>query len=229
MQSISDYLQVDPEQVKQAFINVYGPLFWDYIHPFGNLPNVKNKQDIDTHIVSISGFIGSGKSTVAKYLELNGYHVVSFAGKLKDIVAYLFNLNRQIVEGDTSESRIAREQPLNGAIYEYINLKYPGITIRKILQLTGTEVFREHFGPNFWVDRVNFQGKCVCSDARFISELKHIEKYPSYRIRLIRGDVQPDAHISETEHLKYTGFTHIIDNQTSIENLYHQLDNIFKN
>jgi hypothetical protein len=62
-------------------------------------------------IVGISGFIGCGKSTVAQWLT-NDYNFRkdSFATSLKDACAMMFDWPRDMIEGDTKESREWREQ-----------------------------------------------------------------------------------------------------------------------
>ena len=62
-------------------------------------------------IVGICGLIGSGKGTVADFLVNDkGFTKLSFADKLKDSVATLFDWPRELLEGDTEESRQWREQ-----------------------------------------------------------------------------------------------------------------------
>ena len=57
-------------------------------------------------IIGICGLIGCGKGTVGDILvENHGFTKLSFADKLKDGVATVFNWDRQMLEGDTVESR----------------------------------------------------------------------------------------------------------------------------
>ena len=58
------------------------------------------------------GLIGSGKGTVADRLVSNhNFTKLSFADKLKDGVAAIFEWPRDMLEGDTEKSRAWREQP----------------------------------------------------------------------------------------------------------------------
>ena len=61
-------------------------------------------------IIGICGLIGHGKDTVAGHLIENGFQRISFAGVLKDACANIFGWDRILLEGNTSESRVFREQ-----------------------------------------------------------------------------------------------------------------------
>ena len=62
-------------------------------------------------VVGICGLIGHGKGTVGDVLLEQGYQRLSFADKLKDAVAVMFDWDRDMLEGITDESRAWREQP----------------------------------------------------------------------------------------------------------------------
>ena len=62
-------------------------------------------------IIGICGLIGSGKGTVSDYLvDEYGFEKISFADKLKDGVSAVFGWDRDMLEGDNSDSRQWREQ-----------------------------------------------------------------------------------------------------------------------
>ena len=49
-------------------------------------------------IIGVTGFIGSGKDTVANYLTtFHGFKKLSFAGSLKDAVANVFGWDREML------------------------------------------------------------------------------------------------------------------------------------
>ena len=63
-------------------------------------------------IIGIAGLIGSGKDTVANHLiNEHNFQRIKFADKLKDGVSAIFDWPRDLLEGDTDESREWRETP----------------------------------------------------------------------------------------------------------------------
>jgi adenylate kinase family enzyme len=60
-------------------------------------------------VIGICGFIGCGKGTVGDILvEQYGFTKISFADRLKDTASTLFDWPRDMIEGNTPESRVAR-------------------------------------------------------------------------------------------------------------------------
>jgi hypothetical protein len=141
-------------------------------------------------IIGICGLIGSGKGTVADILVNDyGYSKVSFADKLKDGVAQVFGWNRQMLEGDTDESRAWREQ-----VDEFWS-KETGreITPRLVLQEFGTDCMRNGFFDGVWVSLLKKQlienpnTNFVIPDVRFENEASMISEIGGKVWRVRRG------------------------------------------
>ena len=124
-------------------------------------------------IIGVCGLIGGGKGTVGDILvEHHGFQKISFADKLKDAVALMFDWDRSLVEGITDESRQWREKK------DEFWSKETGreITPRLVLQEFGTECMRKGFFDGIWVSMVkneilkNPNQNYVVPDVRFPNE-----------------------------------------------------------
>lgn len=141
-------------------------------------------------IISVSGFIGSGKDSVADYLiSEHGFKRVSFASSLKDAVAAIFSWDRAMLDGLTPESREWRDHidP-----WWAKRLKIKALTPRWVLQQWGTEVCRLHFHMDIWVASLENQLRSrtddiVITDSRFKNELKSIKSIQGTTVRVHRG------------------------------------------
>lgn len=204
-------------------------------------------------IIGICGFIGSGKDTVADYLvNFHEFRRESFASTLKDAVSAVFGWDRMLLEGRTKEAREWREQvdPWWAA-----RLDMPTLTPRWVLQYWGTEVCRKGFHDDIWIASLenklrNSKDHVVISDCRFPNEIASIRNAGGQIVWVQRGelpdwyDVAIDAnkgsnvalnelkmrkiHASETAWVG-TKFDHLIDNNSTIDNLYVQAKLIVSN
>lgn len=199
-------------------------------------------------IVTVSGFIGSGKDTVSEYLQsIYGFQQISFAGALKDAVSAIFGWDREMLEGKTVESRYWRETK---DIWWSERLGM-NITPRWILQYWGTEVCRQGFHDDIWIASVenrirNNARNVVISDARFPNELATIKKLGGKSLMVVRGknpdwydlaikanqgdsharaEIATIVHSSEWSWVGYD-FDHIIDNNSDLASLYAQVDRL---
>jgi len=140
-------------------------------------------------ILGITGFIGSGKDTIADYLVTDhGFKRLSFAASLKDAVASVFGWDRELLEGTTKSSRKWREVKDEW----WSNRLSMDITPRWILQHWGTDVFREHFHKDIWVASVEnklrqAKDDIVITDCRFANEVQAIKSSGGIAIRVERG------------------------------------------
>ena len=141
-------------------------------------------------IVGITGFIGSGKDTIADYLiTFKGFRRMSYAEPLKDAVASIFDWDRELLEGTTKYSREWRDT-VDTWWAERLDIKH--LTPRWVLQQWGTEVGRRAFHDDIWIASIenklrSIKDDIVISDCRFPNELKSIKRAGGITIRVSRG------------------------------------------
>lgn len=201
-------------------------------------------------IIGICGLIGSGKDTVADYLvNFHEFRRESFASTLKDAVAAVFGWDRIMLEGRTKAAREWREQ-VDPWWAERLDM--PTLTPRWVLQYWGTEVCRKAFHDDIWIASLenklrNSRDNIVISDCRFPNEIASIRNAGGQIIWIKRGDLPEwydiavranqgenlaiqqlkieKIHASETAWIG-TDFDHVVDNQGSIDDLYHRVKSL---
>lgn len=144
-------------------------------------------------VIGINGFAGSGKDTVAEYfINEHGYQKFAMADAVKDVLAILFGWDRKMLQGDTPESRIWREQ-LDPWWTEKLGKPFsPRIAMQQI----GTDLFRNHFNQDIWcmiIENKILQcnNKVVITDLRFYNELLTAKQFGAEIIEVQRGE-QPE-------------------------------------
>lgn len=151
-------------------------------------------------IIGICGLIGSGKDTIADYLQnVYEFRRESFANTLKDAVSSVFGWDREMLEGRTKSSREWREE-IDPWWAERLNM--PDLTPRLVLQKWGTEVARRSFHDDIWIASLenklrNTKDDIVITDCRFPNEIQAIKKQGGTVIRVIRGPEPEWFHIAE--------------------------------
>jgi hypothetical protein len=141
-------------------------------------------------IIGVCGLIGSGKDTIADYLQnIHQFRRESFATTLKDAVAHVFGWPRDMLEGRTRESREWREQ-VDSWWAKRLNM--PHLTPRYVLQVWGTEVARRSFHDDIWIASLENKLRkthddVVISDCRFPNEILAIKQAGGIVIRVKRG------------------------------------------
>jgi len=203
-------------------------------------------------IIGVCGFIGSGKDTVADYLQnFHEFRRESFASTLKDAVSAVFGWDRTMLEGRTKEAREWREQvdPWWAA-----RLDMPTLTPRWVLQYWGTEVCRKGFHDDIWIASLEnklrkSKDNVVISDCRFPNEIKSIKDSGGMIVWVKRGSL-PDWYnlaveanqgfnfaVQELKRLKIhasetawvgTEFDAVVDNNGTIDELYSQIKNLLE-
>jgi len=201
-------------------------------------------------IIGVCGLIGSGKDTVADYLQnFHEFRRESFASTLKDAVAAVFGWDRVMLEGRTKEAREWREQVDS---WWAVRLNMPDLTPRLMLQLWGTEVCRRGFHDDIWIASLENKLRAskdhvVISDCRFPNEIKAIRAQGGKILWVQRGviphwyDIACKANKGDSKAIQWladegihasetawagTAFDHTINNNGTIDALYNTVKSL---
>ena len=175
-------------------------------------------------VIGMSGWARAGKDTVADHLVAKyGYTKSSFAAPMKEAL-YRINPSVQNIGGSYQNLR----QTIDIAGWEEAKSITP--EVRGLLQRFGTEVGREMWGSDFWVDAaidsIEDGSKVVFADVRFPNEADAIKTLGGEVWRINRNGFGPaNDHISEHAMTEYF-FDNVLDNSESIEVLYQVVDQL---
>ncbi|HSW76544.1 MAG TPA: hypothetical protein VLG50_05840 [Candidatus Saccharimonadales bacterium] len=167
-------------------------------------------------LIAFTGNIGSGKDTASDYLVYKyGFDKTTFAKPLKDALKTLFMFSDNQLYG-TQEEKNTIDQRWN-------------LSPRKAMQWLGTDILRNQFDVNYfvkyfklyYVDRID----TVVSDLRFLNESLLIKSLGGIVVKINRQGTTSN-HQSETE-LHHIEYDFMIDNNQTIDDLYHQLDDLY--
>lgn len=174
-------------------------------------------------IIGLSGYARSGKDTIAEFLvEKYGFTRLAFADPMREA---LIRLNPKITVNGINGVYLASVVPKLG----WDNLKEVSPDVRELLQRMGTEVGREMFGEHFWIDylmnkALEIKNNIVISDVRYLNEINAIKMWNGQVWRVNRPKVGPaNDHSSEQEVDLYKDYDVIINNDSSIEDLFSEL------
>jgi len=176
-------------------------------------------------IIGISGKMRSGKSTVAEMIQLmaNGnYKICSFADKIKAMVSIATGVDYDEID-DKKNDYLPVE-------FQYKEIK----TYRHLLQKFGTDAVRNNLGENFWINCLFIDldyTDVIVPDVRFLNEAEAIKKRDGLLIKVVNEHADTltlteNKHISETEMDKYEDFDIVVENNSSIDELLKQIENI---
>jgi len=189
-------------------------------------------------LLGLCGLIGSGKGAVADILVQDyDFKKISFADRLKDGVAAMFGWDREMLEGDSEESRAWREE----VDFYWTRETKKEVTPRLVLQVVGTECMREGFFDGIWISLLKQQilsnpnTNFVIPDVRFKNEIKMIKGLGGdiWRIKrgsdplwfnsYIKSNILPsNVHPSEWNWAN-SKFDHTIDNSADLVALTHNI------
>ena len=191
-------------------------------------------------LIGISGKAGSGKNTVASFLQDidSSFEQKAFAAKLKKIASILTGEPIQNFEDQEFKKEFLGDEwstyveamPFADLTKTNMELR---MTVREFMQKLGTDGLRENLHPNVWVNALfaDWRGpkmdeyhpsKWIITDVRFPNEYEAIKDRGGIILRVERTGLELMDHSSETL-LDNHHFDYIIYNDGSIPDLFSQV------
>ena len=191
--------------------------------------------------------------------QAQNWEIKKFADKLKDIVCLLISCTRNQLEAREFKERELGEEwwyykGRNNSLIPYNQTSKRSTedlikpTPRLLLQLIGTDLFRNQLHPNTWVNATMAEYQPIAgtmdvrrsretfpnwiiTDVRFPNEAQAIKDRNGINIRVERPNVLNNQNNINLEHISEKSlddykFNYYICNDSSIENLMAQIKNI---
>lgn len=175
-------------------------------------------------IIGLSGYARSGKNTVADMLG-EEYRQVSFAEPMREA---LYKLNPILGKDSLTGGLIQLKNMVDAVGWDMA--KELSTEVRRLLQVLGTEVGREMFGENFWVNiamtGIDSGDNVVFTDVRFPNEAWAISRIGGQVWRVNREGVEAvNTHPSEHA-LDGWDFDRVINNNGTLNDLRRQINEL---
>jgi hypothetical protein len=178
-------------------------------------------------IIGLSGYAQTGKDTVAEHIVKNyGFTRVAFADPIREA---LYKLNPKVRLGESIGVSLAHAVDNMG----WEEVKKLSSDARELLQRLGTEVGRDMFGEDFWINRAMLKAteheNVVISDTRYFNEAESIRKHGGILIRINKPNTSEiNSHESEKNLNDYM-FDYTIINNGTKKDLYDVIDKLLAN
>jgi hypothetical protein len=174
-------------------------------------------------IIGLSGYARAGKDTVADRLVVShGFTKLGFADALKE-AAYV--LNPILSVNQITDIPIYLAEHIDAVGWERAK---ETAEVRRLLQRLGTEVGRNLWGEDFWVERLaaralRYGGNIVVPDCRFPNEAQFVQvRGQVWRIH--RPGTEPvNPHPSETALDDWDFDRHLV-NDSTVAALHERVD-----
>jgi hypothetical protein len=199
-------------------------------------------------LIGLSGKFGAGKTTIQRILEKKSYVRVNMADILKQTLSLHCNIPLHLLEGETEESRIFRESPVEEKWQQFfqemeIFSKYKKegkkITWRIVMNVYGAELFRNMVHKNYWIqctmqkiEHLLKKGEnVVVGDVRYENEKDMIKQLGGKLWFVTRENSENNIVLSDPNHSSNKTFTEEfidekIENNGTIEELELLVDSI---
>ncbi len=190
-------------------------------------------------LIGLSGKKRAGKDTVAAHLVANyGYTRYAFADIMRTAALALDPI---IPQHDGMPETVRLSNFFDDATAPTVDeweIAKANPEVRRLLQRLGTEVGRDLFGQDFWVDRtfdaIDFNrdlgpdARVVITDVRFDNEVAAVHEKGGRVVRVRRPMIVPAIleHPSETALDDFAYFDHVLDNDRDIAALHDRVDDM---
>lgn len=212
--------RLEQENMMREMITNYVDTKWFQNHPFGNIYHVP----VD---------IVPNNQT---WIEM------SFAWSLKKVCSVIFDVSFETLLGITEEARQVRETETHG--HRFNRVPPIPFTGRVILEYFGTDVLRNRFDPNIWLNimkrdaekliRAGF--KIIVPDVRFENEFEFFQKMKAallvvYRREqdLVLTEEDKKTHVAKWHfllHYPKVSKHFLIKNGKTLDDLYQHIDRL---
>lgn len=184
-------------------------------------------------IIGLNGKIGAGKDTVADFLVKEyGFTKVGFSDVMYDAVCGLWGITKEEALAWKQDGFVEIDPPQEEE-YDHIVMRMV-FSWRTFLQRFGTEMGRNVFGEDFWVDQFNRKYldlwdeeleavRLVVRDVRFDNEAQNIVDFGGDIWQVHRPGHESDGHPSEAG-IDENFIRGDIMNDGTIDELYVTLD-----
>jgi len=189
-------------------------------------------------IVGLSGFARSGKDTfAARLVEEHGFIRIAFADTLRDFLYALDPLVSVWQQWNHEPGAVFVTDIIDRYGWDHYKETMYADDVRRLLQRLGTEAGRQTLWDTIWIDAalrdLDEYKDYVITDARFLNEFEAIRAAADRQdhvpaiIRINRAGVGPaNEHASEMEALQYDQWDKIVSNDTTIEALWAEADEV---
>lgn len=175
-------------------------------------------------LIGLNGQLGVGKDTVFQ----RALHVcaqssefqctperIAFADAVKRAVCGLLDIEAELLEAAKRDS--SYNVSFTGPRFSFTQQRglswlnripgmgrtYSSANVRRVIQRFGSEVGREQFGEQFWIDQClpldfDHQGRCVIvTDCRYPNEIQRVRDLGGFVVRVTSGPSKAEIHSSE--------------------------------
>lgn len=182
--------------------------------------NEKLKIKDGVQLVGLGGLKGSGKDTLGNHLvdsicvkgERHAVRI-GLADTLKEYCVAEFGMDLDICHADNHTKNTTLSPVLWEDMPEYIQRKYQDVkadtiklTYREALQIIGTDLGRDKFGEDVWLERFTERVNTIKSDlpitvvvtdVRFDNEAKYVMNNGGHVVRIMSDQKNTDHHVTE--------------------------------